>query len=212
MDILKSIISQIPNFLLYVAPGYIFLVITSSLTYQKLEIEHRIISSIIVSFVITTFLLSANVLLVKKLGVLITGPYAFHISEILFTVVLAYIYFRFVNSTLCKNIFTKLKICRTVNNSIWADAIETGDWIQVYFDEDNISYYGLVCLIEEGTSHPQVVLSYYRVKKKGRIVEDYWDDDNTHQAKECKKTKTKNYALIDTAKCKRIEIIRPCSR
>lgn len=135
-----------------------------------------------------------NKILVRIFNTL-CGTNMYFLGLFVFCIVCAYLCAWITDSEVFKNILIKLGITRTFNKNIWADVINSGDYLEVYLSDPERIYYGQVDYIEEDSENPWLVLSNYTVKSP--------DGENTdHVANQ------QHYAMLNTSKVTRIKIVR----
>ncbi len=187
---MDSIISILPDIMIYLVSGFLFIRIFSfvSTTKRTNDYQHIIVKSVIVGYIL------------KYIGSMIpalTSVYALNILGFLgICCVLAYICARVYTSKWFYSILRLIGIQNTLNDELWVD-IE-GDksvWAEIYSHETNEYYFGLVCLSENFKDNPKIVLKRYAIFKDTNDdpIKDYNNDP-------CKRI------LIDTSKCDVIKL------
>lgn len=194
---ISELVRNIPEFLLYVVPGYLFLLIYQFMLFKDEDIasktSHHLLNSLIASFVIKSifdFIINA----VSSLNRFVFQSY-YLVLILIFSVCLGYLAARFSPSKAAWKLCNLLGIKRTVNENIWNDTIQDDMWVRVWLRSENISYYGQIKYRENFNREPLIVLEYYQ------ILDEYSKPivDNTNDKKRS--------VLLNLSQFERIEIV-----
>lgn len=186
---MDEFISILPDIMIYLVSGFIFMKIFSFVCTAKNpnDYQHIIIKSVIIGYIL------------KSLASFIPALTDIHTLNILgylgLCCILAYITALIYQSKWFYFVLRKIGIYNTLNDEFWVD-IE-GDksvWTEIYCSETKEYYYGLVCLSENFKDNPRIVLKRYSVfDEKNNCIKDYNKDP-------CKRI------IIDTSKCSVIKL------
>ena len=127
----------------YIVPGYLFISFYSFTTFSKQEFQNKIFSSIGISFVLKIFFDLLNGLLIRRLGTHF-GTNGYFLGLFCFSLICAFLCAKYIDSGLFKFLISKLGITRSINKNIWADSINSGDYLEVYLENPDMRYFGLV--------------------------------------------------------------------
>lgn len=183
IEIILTLIAQIPVLMQYFVPGYLFLRVYGFVRFKKFENNYVVISSITASYML--YFLS---LLTQSL---INPIYA----SMILAIVLGYACARIVGTEWFDMVFQKLRIMRTVNSSIWTDVLKDKTWLKIY--KGDLIYFGQFKLAEEDSSDPKILLRRFRIRSaidNSTIVDFTTDGRRT--------------VLVDIKDMDRIEIIQ----
>lgn len=176
MIFIEKLIELIPNILLVLVLGYIYLKIYNFISYSKniKSYEYVFIKSVVCGTILEYTIGFFTNMLYKPWN---------YILIIFVTVFLAFISAKLINSNLFRQIFKKLGITRTFNRNIWQDLMdkEHSLWADVRSKKLQRHYFGQIVLVEEFERYPRIVLSRYTIyDKHNNIIEDY-DKDPTQR-------------------------------
>ena len=176
MIFIEKLIVLIPNILLVLVLGYIYLKIYNFISYSKniKSYEYVFIKSVVCGTILEYTIGFFTNMLYKPWN---------YILIIFVTVFLAFISAKLINSNLFRQIFKKLGITRTFNRNIWQDLMdkEHSLWADVRSKKLQRHYFGQIVLVEEFERYPRIVLSRYTIyDKHNNIIEDY-DKDPTQR-------------------------------
>lgn len=187
---LSDLFEILPDIILYVATGYLFILIFSFISLRK---KMEDINGIFCSSLAIGFVLKAILCTIVKIRfsyyVNIVGLLAF---SIILGVALGY----FINSKLCNRILKKLHVNRSVNQNIWHDIMDIDKktmWIRAVSREREQVIVGILVMVEEFERFPQLLLQQYQVfDLEGDLIEDY-----TANANQQILIKTEDFESID---------------
>jgi len=163
INLISEIVNSIPEFLLYIVPGFLFIFTYKHLLYKDEKIAsettYLVLNSIIASFVIKTLYETA----IYKIFNLYWSntSYRYLITIFLFSVVFGYITSKAVSSSYFDKFRSCFGIDRTSHSNIWNDAIKRNTWVRIWL-KDSTSYYGQVKYIEDYSREPLVVLESFQ--------------------------------------------------
>lgn len=196
MSWVLELAANIPAFLTYVVPGYLFLAVYRYMLFKDEDSADKtsslLLNSIIISFVLKTLYDAViSALPMNRNGNL------YLILIILLGIVTGFIAAKFVVSNAAVWVFDKLGITRTVNSNIWDDVIEQGQWLRIWLPDSGRSYYGQIAAMENYSREPIVWLRNYQ----------FLDDDGTpliDNVADCDRT-----VLLNLSGFERVEIVVP---
>jgi len=191
---IAAVVTQIPNLILYVVPGYLFISFYSFTTFNKQEFKNKIISSIGFSFILKILFDLLNGFLVGLFGVHL-GTSAYFLGFFACCLCVAYLCAKLTETTFFKSLISKLGIKRSINKNIWADTINPGDYLELYLENPDMRYFGQVDKVEEDTESPWIVLSKYSIVKADNMKIDHADNP-------------KLLAMLNVKKITRVKIVR----
>lgn len=187
---LSDLFEILPDIILYVATGYLFILFFSFISLRKKmeDINGIFCSSLAIGFIIKAILCA----IVK-----IRFSYYINIVGLLvFSIILGAAFGYFINSKLCNRILKKLHVNRSVNESIWHDIMDIDKktmWIRAVSREREQVIVGILVMVEEFERFPQLLLQQYQVfDLEGDLIEDY-----TANANQQILIKTEDFESID---------------
>lgn len=183
-----AILSAVPDFLLYVAPGYILISVYNFCVFKQQETQHKFAASVIASFV----LVSCFNTFAKPLEEPI-----YYVAIIAFAVIAGILIGVIAKSRLLSNVLMILKIDHTFNQRIWEDAIKSGDWVALYMRDTDEVFYGLFEHIQDYCDKPLIALSHCQILNKRHEIVVPYDD------------KYPSTIIIDTNDCIRVSVMPP---
>lgn len=160
MSWVLELASNIPAFLTYVVPGYLFLAVYRYMLFKDEDTTDKtsglLLNSVIISFVLKTLydLIAAWLLPEHETFYLI--------GIILLSILAGFGSAKLVVSELATDVFEKLGINRTVNSNIWDDVIGQDQWLRIWLPDSGRSYYGQVAAMENYRREPIVLLRNYQ--------------------------------------------------
>lgn len=189
---LTDLFAVLPDIIVYVATGYLFILIFSFISLRK---KIGDINSI---FCVS---LSIGVAIKSVLCSVIKIRFSYHVNIaglLIFSVALGGVVGYFVNSKFCRNILKKMHINRSANENIWHDIIDVDKktmWIRAVNMERDQVIVGILVMVEEFERFPQLLLQQYQVfDLEGNLIEDYTGSANRQ-------------VLIKTDNLERIDIV-----
>jgi len=190
-----EIVDSLPEFLLYIVPGFVFISLLLYQTNYKQEYQNKIITSVVLSLVFYIVFDALNNLIVMCIGVIIRWEYGFHFGLILSSILFSFFIGRLVRTHMFKKILCRIGINRTINKNIWVDTISSDCWVRAYLFEEKIVILGLVNFIEETEGRPIITMNRYKTTRTGgELISNYYDRPELQ-------------IMIDTNHCSRIEIM-----
>lgn len=175
---LKNLLEILPDIVLYIASGYLFIFIFCFISLRKKlnDIQGVFIISLVVGFILKTVVCAV-----------IPVRFGFYVNTVGFLIICAFlggIAGYTVESSWFRKILTKLRISRSVHENIWHDIIDVEGntmWIRAVSREKEQVIIGILVLVEEFQRYPLLVLQQYRVYDlEGKLIEDYIQNAN-HQ-------------------------------
>lgn len=167
MSWVLELASNIPAFLTYAVPGYLFLAVYRYMLFKDEDSADKtsslLLNSVIISFVLKT-LYDAAVSAIPW-----QNESLYLVGIILLGIVTGFGSAKLVVSKYATWVFEKLGITRTVNSNIWDDIIEQGQWLRIWLPDSGRSYYGQLAAMENYSREPIVLLRNYQ----------FLDDDGT---------------------------------
>ena len=167
MSWVLELASNIPAFLTYVVPGYLFLAVYRYMLFKDEDSADKtsslLLNSVIISFVLKTLYDLIAAWLQPKHETL------YLIGVILLSILAGFGSAKLVVGKCAAGFFKKLGITRTVNSNIWDDIIEQGQWLRIWLPDSGRSYYGQLAAMENYSREPIVLLRNYQ----------FLDDDGT---------------------------------
>ena len=191
-----DIINNMPEFLSYVVPGYIFLTLYQYILFKDEKASEQtaaiLLNSLVVSFIIKTAYDGLYNMVIGSESINTTG-YFLGITGL--SVILAYCASQIVKSKTFTVVKRLLGVNRTVNDNLWDDIYQPGIWIRVWLPDSSNSYYGQIKLLETYSREPLVLLEYYQyLDKYAKPIVDNTDDP-------------KRTVLLNLSQFERIEIV-----
>lgn len=160
MSWVLELASNIPAFLTYVVPGYLFLAVYRYMLFKDEDTTDKtsglLLNSIIISFVLKTLYDAVTSAIPWK------NESFYLIGIILLGICTGFGTAKLVVSELATDIFEKLGINRTVNSNIWDDVIGQDQWLRIWLPDSGRSYYGQVAAMENYRREPIVLLRNYQ--------------------------------------------------
>jgi hypothetical protein len=187
---IEYLIKELPNLILYIASGFVFIKIFNFVSISKTSenFEHMLLKSLITGFILKNIVSIIPFRFTESINIL---GYLFICS------ISAYFIAMFYNSDEFKVLLKKINIRRTTNEFIWDDIIDKKNsiWVRAISNDLDLDYYGVCVLVEDYQRYPQVVLSNY-IKRTldGVEIEDCYN-------------KPEKRVIIDTSKFNYIELI-----
>lgn len=167
---LKDLFEILPDIILYVTTGYLFILVFNFISLRKKmeDINGIFCASLAIGFVIKAILCTLKIRFSYYVN--IVGLLAF---SVLLGALLGY----FINSKLCKKILKKLHVNRSINENIWHDIMDIDKrtmWIRAVSKEREQVIVGILVMVEEFQRFPQLLLQQYQIfDLEGNLVEDY---------------------------------------
>lgn len=160
MSWVLELASNIPAFLTYVVPGYLFLAVYRYILFKDEDTTDKtsglLLNSIIISFVLKTLYdVVASAFPWKNESLYLVGIVLLGICTGFGTA-------KLVVSEWATDVFEKLGINRTVNANIWDDVIGQDQWLRIWLPDSGRSYYGQVAAMENYKREPIVLLRNYQ--------------------------------------------------
>ena len=158
-------IDRIPDILVYIVPGFIFVKIYSFVQFkdecaEQSKTEFVMLKSIAISYIFK------SVWDFAYSGLDLNNPlyYCIYLGTMLIScILLSYIFYIVGSSTIIEKLLITLKIRRTTNDNIWVDIIKDGTCLRVFSKDGEKSYFGFCDICELHSREPIVVLSRYRI-------------------------------------------------
>lgn len=188
MSYIDTLIKELPEIILYVVVGYIFIKTFHfvALKQNSTDIEHILISSLVVGYIYC------------KIAYLIPISISYEVDTaliVLSSLVIGYISGRIIRCKYTPQVLDFLKIRDTGNLYLWDDMMDNYNPMKVIISYDNIIYEGLLHNYESYSNEPHIALGAYIVKNKdGKIIGDF-SNDNTR------------VIILDTSNATSIDII-----
>lgn len=162
---IKDIAEVLPMLLIYIVPGYLFLVIKNYiLGYDNDNKDNIVLKSILISYIFITieeiffkYLVAHPMWFSTDIYILIFKFYRYNISDvyyicsiIIFAITSAYIISRIVQTDKWWEITESLGIKHTLYSNIWDDIIKSkeGPYVRVYINAEKIMYDGKLKVYE----------------------------------------------------------------
>lgn len=171
-DYIKDLYEILPQVILYIVTGYAFLIPFHFVALKQFskDIEHILLLSIVVGYVYC------------NIAYLIPISFSDIIDNVLIVIsalILGNVFARiWRNKSISLRVFEWLKIRDTGNLYVWDDIMDDDYPMKAIIYYNNTVYEGLIHLYESYSKEPQIVLGSYVIKnKKGRIVQDFTNDD-----------------------------------
>lgn len=177
MSWVLELASNIPAFLTYVVPGYLFLAVYRYMLFKDEDSADKtsslLLNSVIISFVLKTpYDAVASAIPWKNESLYL-------VVIILLGIVTGFGSAKLVVSKYATWIFEKLGITRTVNSNIWDDIIEQGQWLRIWLPDSGRSYYGQLAAMENYSREPIVLLRNYQfLDDDGTVLVDNVEDSD----------------------------------
>lgn len=160
MSWVLELASNIPAFLTYVVPGYLFLAVYRYMLFKDEDTTDKtsglLLNSIIISFVLKTLYDAVVSVIPWK------NESLYLVGIILLGICTGFGMAKLVVSELATDTFEKLGINRTVNSNIWDDVIGQDQWLRIWLPDSGRSYYGQVAAMENYRREPIVLLRNYQ--------------------------------------------------
>ncbi len=160
MSWVLELASNIPAFLTYVVPGYLFLAVYRYMLFKDEDTTDKtsglLLNSVIISFVLKTLYDAVASKIPWK------NESLYLIGIILLGIVTGFGSAKLVVGKLATDVFEKLGINRTVNSNIWDDVIGQDQWLRIWLPDSGRSYYGQVAAMENYRREPIVLLRNYQ--------------------------------------------------
>ena len=154
-----DIARNLPDFMTYVVPGYLFLSVYRYILFKDEKTsEHTtaiLLNSIAVSFVLRTVF--DSILSSDKVGIT-----AYLLCLFVFSTVSAYLVALLIRWPKTENAMRSLGINRTIHNNIWDDILQPDVCIRVWLKDCANSYYGQIKYIDNHAREPLLVLVNYQ--------------------------------------------------
>lgn len=195
----KNIIALIPDILVYIVPGalflYIFYFICSKENDKETE-SHFLFKSIILSFVLTNFVKLCGKPIIWILSLQIKKqfvvPSFLKVSSIiLFSIVSSYLFSIFYKTKFLTDILKKFGVTRSVHKNCWNEVAdsELGMWVRVYIPSEKVVYCGKLRKYEEKDDNYLFFLSNYNsYTYDNKDIDDFGDADEKWVALNIKDT------------------------
>lgn len=182
---------QLPTIILYLAAGYLYLLLFNFVSTNKnpTEFEHMFFKSLIIGFVLK------NIVCIIPIR---TGNYYLNIAGFLaICIFVAYSFGKIYISDSFRSILKVFGVSRTIHPYIWNDIEDQHKslWVKVTFKVQNEQYLGILTTTEDFQRMPLIVLTRYtKSNLSGEIIADYTND------------KTRRIVL-DSSKADTVELI-----
>lgn len=165
-------IDRIPDILVYVVPGFIFVEIYSFVKFKDENSEHNktefvILKSITISYIFKSIWDFAYASFDLNNSVWYC---VYFVTMLCSCVAVSYVFYIIGSSKAIGKMLIELKIRRTVNENIWVDIIKDGLYLRVYSKDGEKSYFGYCRLCELHSREPIIVLSRYRILDRGNNI------------------------------------------
>lgn len=173
---MDSIFENLPNFIIYIILGFLFLRVFKYMCTLKNsnEYEHVLMESILVGFILK----QGYNLIIPSINDTIDI-----IIMIIITIIIAILFAKLYSSKFIDKFLYMMGVHRTRNKYIWKD-IEDQDYrivVDVFNPDTNEAYHGVVIYYEEFKEHPQIVLNYYQYFENwhnGKVTMDFSKNPN----------------------------------
>lgn len=172
---LIQLIDKIPELLIYMVQGYIFISIYNFMLFKKNELDHVFFKSVVVSYILK--IIFDSILSVVPCGQVNGAGYIPLLF--LFSVASGYGCARLSKTEKVNRFLLLIGIRRTVSPTIWEDVIEPYTWVMYYCKSRELVYYGQFKYGDENGSEPIIALVRYKVMDlDGNTIEDNSSDDS----------------------------------
>lgn len=193
---IPSILLELPRFLSYVVPGYIFLSVYNFVTIRKTEISHKLVSGVIASYIIVSLFNLINHILVCAFGEVVGGEPLYYVGLMAFSFIIAFVLGLIARTKKTRAFLDKIGIEATFSNSIWDDVVQPGSWVVLYMRDTDDVFYGYYEYIQDHADKPLIALSAVEVyNKAGDLITS------------CDGTEDR-VTIFDTNDCIRVSVIR----
>lgn len=168
--------ANIPEFLTYAVPGYLFLAVYKFVLFKDEDAagqtSHTLLNSVIASFILKTLYDWTVCRLLNVPGS------SYTVCLLVISLLAGYCSAKVILMPPVIGIMQRLGINRTASTSIWNDFIEDGLWLRVWLRDSERSYYGQVALMENFSREPLILLKRYQfLDDDGAVLVDNTEDD-----------------------------------
>lgn len=185
---MEYLIKELPNFLITIVTGYVFLKAYSFTALKKNpnDIQHILISSFVVGFIYCRLAAMIPFTISEQVD---------HVLIVLSALCAGYAIARLLrNKRVITPILDRLKIQDTGNAYFWDDLLDNEHEMEIYVDYGDVIYGGVAHNFESYSNSPHVVLASYIAKdKNGKVLADHSGD--------CTRV-----IILDTASARSVEI------
>lgn len=170
MNNIKELLEILPQIIIYVAVGFIFLKTFHfvALKQNSIDIDHVLTASLVVGFIYC------------QIAYLIPFSISYeidHIGIIISSLCFGYLAGRLARSKVWLRILEFFKIYDSFNMYFWDDLMPEDCTMKVYVHMNEKSYEGMVHTYESYSNSPHLVLASFIVKdKNNNILEDFSED------------------------------------
>lgn len=165
MSWVLDLASNIPAFLTYAVPGYLFLAVYRYMLFKDEDSADKtsslLLNSVIISFVLKTLYDAVVSAIPWK------NESLYLVGIILLGIVTGFGSAKLSVGKYAARFLKKLGITRTVNSNIWDDIIEQGQWLRIWLPNSERSYYGQLAAMEDYSREPIVLLCNYQFLDEG---------------------------------------------
>lgn len=189
---IPSILSELPKFLSYVVPGYIFFSVYNFVMIRKTEISHKLVSGIIASYIIVS-LFNA---LVCLFGNVVSNEPLYYVGLMVFSFAIALGIGFIFRAKQVRTLLDKIGIEATFSGSIWDDVVQPGSWVVLYMRDTDDVFYGYYEYIQDHADKPLIALSAVEVYNKAGDLITSCDGIEDR------------VMIFDTKDCIRVSVIR----
>lgn len=172
---INTIINILPEIIIYVVPGFLFLSVHNFIcAKQKEETNNLLIKSIVISYIFINIMKFIELVFKYKFE-----DDLFSLITILLSILSSYYISRLYNSNVFDKILALLIINKSVHDDIWNDIIDVkhGMYMEVYLPNEKVSYYGQFRNSESKKDNKYIVISNYELKDyNGNIICDFEHD------------------------------------
>ena len=197
MSWVLDLVENLPEFMTYVIPGFLFLAVYRYILFQDEhaadQTSHTLLNSVAISFVLKTVYDGIVSLLFETIS---ERSGSWYLTGILaFSIFAGYFLARAVSLPRTKQWLDRIGVSRTIHSNIWDDILEAGIWLRIWLKGSDKSYYGQVKFIENYGREPLVVLEYYQfLGNNAEVLFDNTDD-------------AKRTVLLNLSQFERVEIV-----
>lgn len=189
MEEINALIAGIPDILIYIVPGYLYLYVFYFVSLKNINDCNNVIIKCAVA--------SYGLILLDKL--ICNIPFISWnspniIRVIIYAIVMAYLIGIIKKSKWFNHLLKIININRTTNANLWDDIHEKGTYLWVVPEKGDSSYLGQTSFCGEGDMSNIIVLTRYQeLTMDGEVKKDYSKSE-------------KRKIMLDTTKCLRIEL------
>lgn len=183
IDWIVKLIDKIPDILLFIVPGYIFVSIFNFILFKDKRNDENsqtnfiILKSISISYIFKLFLDK-----IKTITCLSKCSIDDSLNAII--LVVACLLISYVTALICRTksfnkFLLKIGIRRTINSDIWLDIVSDGCWLRVFSKDEQKSYLGQCRFHESHKNEPIIVLIKYQILDEyNDVICDYSNNVN----------------------------------